>query len=161
MQDVNSLVTAFSSLPLSSVVSSLAALSMATERLVEMVKNVIPALNQTNSDPIKESWRNFALRTLAVVAGMLIAYMTHTQIGGVVDNVWKLRGGVFVLGLLASGGSGFWNAILKYLGALKDVKLGVAEETKSAEVVKKDAVVLPKDAVNPLNPLAPPAAKKP
>jgi hypothetical protein len=41
--------------------------------------------------------------------------------------------GKLALGLLASGGSGFWNSILTYVNKAKDIKVAAAE-TKAAAV---------------------------
>ena len=113
MQELGTISTAF---------SSLVTLSVATERLVELIKNMIPSLNEQNSDPTKECWRNIALRLLAVVAGIFSAWLAHTQLDGFVGTLWSSWGGIVILGLFASGGSGFWSASLKLVSALKDEK---------------------------------------
>jgi hypothetical protein len=52
--------------------------------------------------------------------------------------------GKLALGLLASGGSGFWNSILTYVTKAKDVKAAEAE-TRQIEARAKKAT-LPKHA---------------
>jgi len=117
------------------LVSVLVALSVASERLVDIIKGLVSFLNQENSDKTKEGWRRSALQVLAVVAGIITALLAQPAIKGVVpglsDNVW----GILALGLLASGGSGFWNAILAYVLNVKDIKK--AEKVEKVEKVKK------------------------
>jgi len=114
------------------LVSVLVALSVASERLVDIIKGLVSFLNQENSDKRKEGWRRSALQVLAVVAGIITALLAQPAIKGVVpglsDNVW----GILALGLLASGGSGFWNAILAYVLNVKDIK-----KAEKVEKVKK------------------------
>ena len=114
------------------IVSVLVALSVASERLVEIIKGLVSFLNQENSDKTKEGWRKAALQALAVVVGIITALLAQPAIKGVVpglsDNVW----GILALGLLASGGSGFWNAILAYVLNVKDIK-----KAEKVEKVKK------------------------
>jgi len=114
------------------LVSVLVALSVASERLVDIIKGLVSFLNQENSDKTKEGWRRSALQVLAVVAGIITALLAQPAIKGVVpglsDNVW----GILALGLLASGGSGFWNAILAYVLNVKDIK-----KAEKVEKVKK------------------------
>ena len=59
---------------LSAVVTLLVALSVASERLVEIIKGIIPGLNQENPDPIKEGRRKAWLQILAVGCGVVTAY---------------------------------------------------------------------------------------
>ena len=53
-------------------VSFLIALSIASERLVEIIKNLIPPLNTAQDDPTKEGLRRAALQFMAVLAGVFI-----------------------------------------------------------------------------------------
>lgn len=108
---------------LSTLVTLLVALSVAAERLVEIVKGFVPFLNQENTDAKMEGIRKSVLQFMAVVSGILTAFLTWPVISnegiGVPLDSWP---GVFALGLLASGGSGFWNSIQTYVNKLKDVK---------------------------------------
>jgi len=106
---------------LQTIVGLLVVLSVASERLVEIVKGVIPLLNTERKDKTEEGWRRAALQLLAVGAGMSTAVLARQAIPTEVydvTNIWA----VLALGLLASGGSGFWNAALTYLAKTKDVK---------------------------------------
>jgi hypothetical protein len=103
------------------IVSLILALSIASERLVEIIKGSIPFLNKENSDANKEGWRRATLHVLAVVAGIITALLARSAIP---ENVYKPSSDLSIvsLGLLASGGSGLWNSILTYFLKIKDLK---------------------------------------
>lgn len=103
------------------ITSLLIALSIAAERLVEIVKGFTPALNLEQPDPAREGRRRALLQLLAVGAGILTAWLAGGMIPTeVYDATTPL--GIVALGLLASGGSGFWNSILTYVTKVKDLK---------------------------------------
>jgi hypothetical protein len=109
------------------VVGLLVALSAASERIVEIVKGVVPTLNTERADPRAEGWRKAALQVLAVAAGMVTTFLAKSSIpADLVPSGWA---GLFALGFLASGGSGLWNAVLTYLLEVKNIKEGLAELT--------------------------------
>jgi hypothetical protein len=115
---------------ISSVVTLLAALSVASERLVEIVKGFSAFLSTENPDAKLERWRKTVLQILALFAGLLTAWLTKdtTTIKALIPDTplaW------IPLGLLASGGSGFWNSIQTYFAK--------AKELKNAEVANKKA----------------------
>jgi hypothetical protein len=113
-------------------VTLLIALSIASERLVEIIKNAIPWLNQKNSDSGKEGWRKALLQALAVAAGILTAFLAGPAVGNIVAGPWDTVPGLLALGLLASGGSGLWNSILTYLLKVKDIKGAEAKKLETA-----------------------------
>ncbi len=117
---------------LTTIVSLILALSIASERLVEIIKGLIPFLNQEQTtDATKEGWRRAALHILAIGAGIVTALLAQPLIP---DNVGVPANnlGILALGLLASGGSGFWNAVLTYFLRIKDIKeLDVKEKKKA------------------------------
>lgn len=104
------------------LVTLLVALSVASERLVEIVKNLVTFLNQEIEDPKREGQRKAILQGLAVASGIVTALLARPAIVDVVPAPWQSPVGILALGLLASGGSGFWNAILEYLLKVKDIK---------------------------------------
>ena len=117
---------------LSTIVSLLVALSVASERLVEIIKGLVPFLNKENVDPKKEGWRRAALQFLAVLAGISSALLAHPGIKCIAPGTWSEWPGILALGFLASGGSGFWNSVLSYIANIKDVKkLDVMEKKRS------------------------------
>ena len=106
---------------LTAVVGLLIALSVASERLVEIVKGVIPPLNGKSAVPWKENVRRTVLQLLAVGAGIGTAYLARPTIPQEVLSSTS-DSAIIALGLLASGGSGFWNSVLTYVLRLKDIK---------------------------------------
>jgi undecaprenyl pyrophosphate phosphatase UppP len=118
---------------ISNIVSLLAALSVATERLVEIIKGAIPWLNNQNKNSTIESWRQVALHVLAAVSGFVSAWMAGSTVSGVIPASWNHLGGYIVIGLLVSGGSGFWNSILSYAKASKDIQEGKTPASQPAE----------------------------
>jgi O-antigen/teichoic acid export membrane protein len=116
---------------LTAMVGLLIALSVASERFVEIIKGIIPFLNKENSDETKEGLRRAALQVLAVVAGVITAFLARPTIPesiipAKVTGAWP----ILALGLLASGGSGFWNSVLTYVTKVKDIKKLEVEEKK-------------------------------
>jgi hypothetical protein len=114
-----------------SFVTLLIALSVASERLVEIIKNAIPWLNQKKEDPKEEGWRKSVLQALAVVAGIVTAILAGPAVGGIISGPWDTVSGIIALGLLASGGSGLWNSVLTYLLKVKDIKGAQAKQVES------------------------------
>jgi len=122
---------------LTTIVSLLVALSVASERLVEIIKGLVPWLNEQRANSTEEGWRKAALQLLAVAAGFATVWIAPTNAGVPADFMGKLA-----LGLLASGGSGFWNSILTYVTKAKDIKEAEAD-SKQVDVQQKKAA-LPK-----------------
>lgn len=96
-------------------------LSVATERLVEIIKGLLPSawLSDKQSDPGKERVRKTLLQILAVVAGIATAWLSSSYYSA---DLVKVNSSFHVvgLGLLASGGSGFWNSVATYALNVKD-----------------------------------------
>ena len=133
---------------LSTLVALLAALSVAAERLVDIVKNWFPAHlaeeqkdNEGKVDVEKEGRRKVYLQLLAIVASIVTVILAWPAIAGSLPGgpsvAWwaGLQGWVTVLatGILVSGGSGFWNKIVGYVGAVRDFR---KEDTQKAEAEK-------------------------
>jgi hypothetical protein len=115
---------------ISSVVTLLAALSVASERLVEIVKGFFSFLSTENPDPTLERRRKTALQILALLAGLLTAWLTKDT-SAVKALIPDTKLAWIPLGLLASGGSGFWNSIQTYLAKAKDLKKAEVENKKA------------------------------
>lgn len=114
---------------LSFIVTFILALSIASERLVEIIKGWIPFLNTQSADPITENRRRSILQALAVASGIITALLAREYIPKEIvqpKSVWAVIG----LGLLASGGSGFWNSILSYILKLKDLTKAELEQKR-------------------------------
>ena len=120
---------------LETVIGLLAALSIASERLVEIIKGVVPYLNTAKPDPKAEGIRKTILQCLAVVAGIgttLCARVTGSIPDGSLPPGWNTPVGIFTVGLLVSGGSGLWNAILSYVFQVKELKKNEVNSQKSS-----------------------------
>src|SRR5262245_26514783 len=104
-------------------VSVVLAISMASERLVEIVKGAIPWLNtEITNDPKKEGWRKMAIQLLAVVAGLATSFLGQDAIASALNKTSLTWGQLTGLGILASGGSSLWNSVLVYLLNVKNLK---------------------------------------
>src|SRR5437899_11158299 len=119
---------------LTTVISLLVALSIASERLVDIIKGLVPWLNQQRRKPAEEGWRKAALQVIAVFAGITTAWLAGPAVPAFLPHDFT---GKLALGLLASGGSGFWNSILSFVTKSKDVKADVAESRELEDRVKK------------------------
>lgn len=113
------------------LVTVLVTLSMASERLVEAIKGLLPWLNMAKESEAADGPRRSVLLFLSFGAGVLSAFLGRDLIHGAYpdfdpNNVWSIVG----LGILSSAGSGFWNAILTYLLKLKDLKEIAVQKAK-------------------------------
>jgi hypothetical protein len=119
------------------VVTCLVALSVATERAVEITKSLVPWLDQVRPEPVSEGRRRAFIQFLAVLFGVVISYFTWPIVAQVVVHPTPVNPGhdgptIIALGLLSSGGSGFWNSILGYVVSLKVLKSAEAKNTVSS-----------------------------
>ena len=108
-------------------------LSVASERLVEIIKGFIPVLNKEAPTENREGYRRSLIQILAVFSGILTAFMAKDYLPPEISKSssnWNIIG----LGLLASGGSGFWNSILTYVTKVKDIKTIEAKAAVKAAV---------------------------
>jgi hypothetical protein len=103
------------------IASLILSLSIASERLVEIIKGFFPCLDKAKDDPAAEARRRAYLQILAVLSGMLTAYLASDFVP---EAIAKASKGLAIigLGLLASGGSGLWNSVLSYLIQVKEIK---------------------------------------
>lgn len=109
----------------------IAALAAATERGVEIIKGFSERLSTPRPTPDLERRRKQVLQVIAVGVGILTAILASPVTDKIVvsDSGALIRWGwpgiffTIVLGLLAGGGSGLWNATLLYLKAVKDTKV--------------------------------------
>lgn len=114
------------------IVSLILSLSIASERLVEIIKGFFPSLDKARDDLAEEGRRRSYLQLLAVFSGIVTSYLARDFLP---VEVAKVPEGLAVigLGLLASGGSGLWNSVLSYLAQVKEIK------KVDLEVAKKNA----------------------
>jgi len=106
---------------LSALISLILALSVASERLVEIIKGLVPFLDKKDSRPAAERRRHSYVQFLAVLSGIFTAWLARDYIPEEIaepTREWSIIG----LGLLASGGSGFWNSILTFVYKVSKAK---------------------------------------
>jgi len=106
------------------------AVSTANERLVALIKTLVPWLSEKPVDATglfnstHERRRAFVLQLITLAVAMLSTYLL-TEKGGLkicIDPKLPDCYDFWVIGLLSLGGTAFWNSILGYANALKDVK---------------------------------------
>ncbi|MBJ6611383.1 MAG: hypothetical protein JG718_13565 [Candidatus Thiothrix moscowensis] len=114
------------------MIGMMVALSIAAERGVEITKGVIPALGMARTDPKQEKLRKAMLQLLAVGSGIGVTFLASPMLAESLPTHWNTTTGMVVIGLLASGGSGFWNAILSYLLQLKDIRTQTVQQLLDA-----------------------------
>ncbi len=107
----------------------IAALSVSTERVTEFIKRspgISNFLSQTNPDKTKENVRVICVHLLAVIIGGILCYLFPEQLAPTghtpSDPVAKF-GWCLLFGVLASGGSSFWNSALDTFRGVK-TKMG-------------------------------------
>ncbi len=109
------------------LIALLGVLSISVERIVEIIKNMIPFLSTVQGDEKKERIRRAALHLMAAAAGTVVAYSAQAQIQPLLSNIFKTPGviglsGCIIIGLLSSGSSGFWNQSMSILEEFKKKK---------------------------------------
>lgn len=128
---------------LPALITLLIALSVASERAVEIVKGLVAFLDTTHTDSHRERLRRMSLHLLGVAAGIGIAAVTWPILAEVLAQPQQAAPGrdwptILALGLLASGGSGFWNTMLSYALNLKELKRTEVRERRT-QLVSSDA----------------------
>jgi hypothetical protein len=111
---------------LENLLTLLIGLSVATERLVEIIKGIINIwdsfLEEPNKNKKKERMRRLILQSIAVVAGVATAMLARVAFDTGLPAPMQTYSGTIICGFLASGGSGFWNSILTYILKVKELK---------------------------------------
>ena len=122
---------------ISKMMAVLAVLSMGAESVVEIIKNMFPKYLNQQDDPVKEGRRKALLKLLALAAGTTIAYASKVQLEQLLTVVFK--GGeidftkCLVLGLLSTGGSGFWNQGLSIVEEIKKQRKLLTQQIETAQ----------------------------
>lgn len=114
---------------LTALLGFLVTLSLATERVTELVKK-LPILSGVLSkkrvdDSNGEHWRKGAVQVLAIVIGTFFALQLSGPIGSLLYPSQNIVAGLsecFLFGALASGGSGMWNSALDIVREVKQHK---------------------------------------
>jgi hypothetical protein len=108
------------------LISYVVGIAVASERIVEMVKGVFPILWQAKDDPKEEGLRRSLLQGLSIAISVGAAFAATAALPTELKALgWVERSsGTVALGLVAAGGSGFWNVLLTLLLNIKDLKKG-------------------------------------
>ncbi|MDD5393797.1 MAG: hypothetical protein PHE17_12330 [Thiothrix sp.] len=114
------------------IIGLMVALSVAAERLVEITKGVVPFLAIAREEPRQEKLRKSALQVLALASGIVVTFLAEPMLATTLPATWHSTTGLVVIGLMASGGSGFWNVILSYLLQVKDIKRQTLQQLQMA-----------------------------
>lgn len=117
---------------LSTFFTLMAAMSIAVERVVEIVKGIFPSLATTQTDARMERRRHMTLQLLAAIAGVAVAAVTQASLNKILGeflkpatDVWTLSNlsvmtaKYSLIGVMVSGGSAMWNHALDIVGAIK------------------------------------------
>jgi hypothetical protein len=115
---------------LSIMITLLIALSVATERFVEIVKGLVPWLDLVKENAREEGRRRAALQALAAAGGIVVSALSFPISREILPEGLGTTTTAIALGLLASGGSGFWNSILGYVMSIKALKSADALRAK-------------------------------
>ena len=111
------------------IIAFILGVSLASERLIELIKTLFPGLayqhslsDENTENLTSEKSRRIVIQLISVACGYVsAAILGDTWTGNYTfDNGTEIN--VFVLGVLSSGGSVFWTQILGYSKALKDLK---------------------------------------
>ncbi len=114
------------------LISLILAVSIASERLVTLIKTIFPSLAAApaTGQPEKSTLgivKKVLLMVIAFGCSSLTAYFLPQPI-----TIGTVNIPVLIMGLLASGGSAFWTNVLGYVSALKDLNNQKAVQTKSS-----------------------------
>jgi hypothetical protein len=113
---------------ISNLLTYVAALSIATERVTELIKRIpwlSSFLSTRQTIKTREDVRVMAVHVLAIVIGMIICYYFPSALANVDPGAGNhpSLAMCFGYGLLASGGSSFWNSALDTFRGVKQ-KMG-------------------------------------
>ena len=120
------------------------AVSLSSERAVEMIKKIVPGLGKQHPEQSVERWRKFALRLITIIVGGFIAMAAGAQISQALPDILGQTGvgyrEAIIIGLFSAGGSGMWSQALGYVNRVKDIKkLDLAEARKLLEQAQAQA----------------------
>lgn len=109
------------------VVGLIGAMSLSVERIVEIIKNMVPSLANKYEDIHKENRRKAFIHIMAALVGTVIALFAEEQIQASLPGIFKDPGevslsGCVIIGLLSSGSSSFWNQALTIVEEVKKSK---------------------------------------
>ena len=120
-------------------VAFVAGLSVATERITEIVKGFIKQLafekDRTSEEQRRaEENRKATIQIIAIAIGALLSFLTYEQIRAAMSlpaETWPKIGVCLVFGAMASGGSGMWNSALDIVREVNKQKQVLTDKLKS------------------------------
>lgn len=127
-------------------VTVMLALSVASERLVELVKGFSSDLTGKKPDPKVERERQLKVHWISVVASAAVVLLLQDYIASSLKLKQLEWWHAIAFTLLASGGSSTWNSIISYLLSLKNIKQqAVADQQKAgnADLIKSLPASMP------------------
>jgi hypothetical protein len=105
-------------------------ISLATERLIAIIKTIFPKLAEENKndngmvDPERDKRRKLLVQSISFLAGWLTASLLAPKFNPLFGHI-KLNDDlnlhVIIIGFLSMGGSAFWSNVLGYMKAVKDI----------------------------------------
>lgn len=96
---------------LTALLAFVSGLSVATERITEVIKGILPWLT-TEKKGTTEEVRKAIIHILAIVIGAVLASLSWGQVSGAIGSSTGTLGMYLLFGAMASGGSGLWNSVL-------------------------------------------------
>jgi hypothetical protein len=131
----------------------LGAISLATERFVALVKSIFPWLSTECKDATglidtkKEQWRTLLVQVVSLIGAWITTSLlnevnfdpTAGMYMGHEAKSWKAG----VIALLSTGGSAFWNNVLGYFTAVKDIKKQQRAEQRMDLVERSNQLKMP------------------
>jgi len=122
---------------ITSLLSFFAALSVATERITEIIKG-LPGLSNwfaaTDKTGTTEEFRKVSVQIVAVLAGTLVSYVVREPVAkqlNISDASQISFSWYLILGAVASGGSGIWNSALDIVREVNTQKQLVTDKMKA------------------------------
>ncbi len=120
-------------------ITAMIALSVGAERVTEIVKGFSSWLQVAKEPPqgAPERWRRVLLQVIAATAGGVMAFIIGPAhfLPALLSSTPEVHEKVLVAGLLgvvASGGSAFWNHLLDIVGVIKETREKVLADKKAA-----------------------------
>lgn len=112
-----------------------AALSLATERITEVIKG-LPGLSrwlavEQATGSTAEEFRKACIQIVAIAIGTSLSYLTQDQFSTAVGVHYSGIWAYLLFGAMASGGSGMWNSALDIVREANRQKQLMTEQLKS------------------------------
>jgi hypothetical protein len=138
---------------LQALAATVLALSAANERLVEVVKSLLgawlrPASGKTVDSPATSSGAEKRRQALVLLVSIVAAWLTASLVAWLTPayHIKSLASGLtgnmsigsaqapvvlptFIMGLMTSAGSAFWNSVLDFVKAARQLKQATAVQT--------------------------------